>query len=467
MADEKTMIQIDQEHPDYRRLAPTWAIYRDLYAGGQQFKTRAVNYLTRRQKEPLDVFAERVSRAFYQNYIGSIVDWYSSTLFHREPSLQYDGGSESGRKFLSEVQDNCDRRGTTLATFFQEAFRNALVVGRTHILIDFPRATSVPSNRAEEEASGLSRAFLIAYQAEELINWSKDDTGCYEWVVIRTKVDKQPDVNFPGRVMETIWRYYDRTSYKLFRRVEGGEQNGAIEFLGDGSHALSNQNRVPILDLEANDSYWLMNKAAQLQLEHFNKSNALGWAITMGLFAMPVIYSDRAWNQIVGESYFIQLAPGDRFGWAEPDGKVHQIAAAHLETLKEEIYRVCYLSQVSGEDAGGRVQSALSKQLDFQVTQEVLRAYGVWVKSAMRKVLEAIVAARQDDVQITITGMDELDISDFASELQQATNLLALGIQSATFKQQVFERLALKYLSDVRQETKDQIVAEISAQIKS
>jgi hypothetical protein len=221
------------------------------------------------------------------------------------------------------------------------------------------------------------------------------------------------------------------------------------------------------LDLEANDSYWLMNKAAQLQLEHFNKSNALGWAITMGLFAMPVIYSDRAWNQIVGESYFIQLAPGDRFGWAEPDGKVHQIAAAHLETLKEEIYRVCYLSQVSGEDAGGRVQSALSKQLDFQVTQEVLRAYGVWVKSAMRKILHAIVAARQDDVQVTITGMDELDISDFASELQQATNLLALGIQSATFTQQVFERLALKYLSDVRQETKDRIAAEISAQIKS
>ena len=173
--------------------------------------------------------------------------------------------------------------------------------------------------------------------------------------------------NLPGRVTETIWRYYDRTSYKLFRRVEGGEQNGAIEFLGEGPHALSNQHRVPVLDLEASDTCWLMNKAAQLQLEHFNKSNALGWAITMGLFAMPVIYSERDWNQIVGESYFIQLAPGDSFGWAEPDGKVHQIAAAHLETLKEEIYRVCYLSQASGEDEGGHAQSALSKQLDFQV----------------------------------------------------------------------------------------------------
>jgi hypothetical protein len=93
----------------------------------------------------------------------------------------------------------------------------------------------------------------------------------------------------------------------LYRRIEGGQQNGSIELVGEGLHALSNQNRVPIFDLEANDSSWLMNKAAQLQLEHFNKSNALGWAITMGLFAMPVIYSDREWNQIVGESYFIQL----------------------------------------------------------------------------------------------------------------------------------------------------------------
>ena len=36
-----------------------------------------------------------------------------------------------------------------------------------------------------------------------------------------------------------------------------------------------------------------MNKAALLQLEHFNKSNALSWALTMGLFAMPVVYSDQ------------------------------------------------------------------------------------------------------------------------------------------------------------------------------
>jgi hypothetical protein len=185
----------------------------------------------------------------------------------------------------------------------------------------------------------------------------------------------------------------------------------------------------------------------------------------MGLFAMPVVYSDREWNQIVGESYFIQLGPTDRFGWTEPDGKVYQTAANNLESLKEEIYRVCYLSQASGEMSGGRAQSALSKQLDFAITQEVLRAYGTALKETIVKVMTAISDARQDGVIISVSGLDELDISDFATELQQAMALLQMGIESPTLKAQVFERLAFKYLSDARQETKDQVVQEIRAQL--
>jgi hypothetical protein len=51
--------------------------------------------------------------------------------------------------------------------------------------------------------------------------------------------------------------------------------------------------------------------------------------------------------------------------------------------------------------------------------------------------------------------------------LQQAAALLALGISSPTLKRQVFQRLALKYLSDARQDTKDQIAREIDAQVTS
>lgn len=459
------MIEIDREHPEYRRNKHTWQMYRDLYAGGQQFQHRAAEYLLRRQKEPLDVYSERLQRTFYQNYIGSIVDWYSATLFRRAPSLQLEDGLESGRQFLAEFADDCDRRGASLSSFFRGCLTDCLVAGASHILIDFPRSSAIPATRAEEDATGLSRAYVVRYQAEDLVNWSIDERGDYEWVVLKQSVLRQPTIEASENIEETYWFYYDRTEYRTYLQTEIAERITPIQLIARGPHGMTHQNRVPLITLRVADGLWLLNKAAHLQLEHFNKSNALGWAITMGLFAMPVIYSDREWNQIVGESYYVQLGPQDKFGWAEPDGKVYTIAAANLETLKEEIYRVCYLSQASGESIGGHAQSAASKQLDFRITEEVLRAYAATVKDCIRRVLTAVSDARQDGVAVSVSGLDEVDIADFGTELKDASSLLSLGIESPTLKRQIFERLAFKYLSEARQEVKAQIAREIDAQL--
>ncbi|MGH9584523.1 MAG: hypothetical protein ACRD4O_16490, partial [Bryobacteraceae bacterium] len=428
----------------------------------------AAHYLLRRQKEPLDVYSERLFRVFYENYIGSIIDWYPATLFRRGASLQFESGDIHARDFLSQLADDCDLRGTSLSEFLRQNLTDALICGKTHILLDFPRAKTPPANRAEEEAAGLSRAYLVEYRAEDLINWSLDDRGEYEWVVLRKSIRRQPTVDSPDEIEETYWYYFDKSTYRTYKRVERSKEHAAfISLVAEGKHALVQQQRVPLFTLDIGDGFWLMNKAAHLQLEHFNKSNALSWAITMGLFAMPVIYSEREWSQIVGESYYIQLGPQDRFGWTEPDGKVYQIAATHLKTLKEEIYRVCYLSQASGEAEGGHAQSALSKQLDFTITQEVLRAYGAIVKSCAKKVLCAILEARGDTAAFSICGLDELDIADFGTELEQASALLRIGMNSTTLKRLMFQRLAFKYLSDLPQETKDVIAREIDAQIIS
>ena len=156
------------------------------------------------------------------------------------------------------------------------------------------------------------------------------------------------------------------------RTSRRGGQAGAVEVVAEGRHGLTKQARVPLVELRVSEGLWLLNKAASLQLEHFNKSNALGWALTMGLFAMPVIYSERDWNQVMGESYYIQLGPQDRFGWTEPQGNVYQIAADNLTRLQEEIYRVCYVSHAGGALSGNATQSGVSKQRDYAITQEVL-----------------------------------------------------------------------------------------------
>lgn len=458
------MSEINREHPEFKRKQHLWRMYRDLYAGGQDFKFRAADYLLRRQKEPLDVYGERLQRVFYENYIGSIVDWYASTLFRRQPSLQLEGGLATGREFLAQFIDDVDLRGTSLSAFIRNCFVDALIAGRSHVLIDFPTSSEKPKTRAEEDLTGVSRAFLVRYEAEDLINWSRNERGEYDWVVVRHRIERQPKLEDEGIVEEIYWRYYDRTSFRTYRQVNAGQKEAPIELIAQGSHGFCKQRRVPLIDLQLSEGLWLMNKAAHLQLEHFNKSNALSWAITMGLFAMPVIYSDREWNQIVGESYFIQLGPTDRFGWTEPDGKVYQIAAQYLETLKEEIYRVCYLSQASGEMIAGHAQSAASKQLDFTITYEILRGYGSMLKDFIKKIVIAITEAREDRVVIAVAGLDEVDISDFETELQQAASLLQLGINSPTLRTQIYQRLAMKYLNDARQEVKNRIAQEINEQ---
>jgi hypothetical protein len=455
------MVNIDREHPEYAAKKAMWRKYRDLYAGGEPMRENAFEYLIRRHKEPNDIYAERLSRVFYENYIGSIIDWYAATLMRREAGLVLDGSDEAAKDFYNLFAEDCDLKGTTLADFFRQAIVQTLVHGRSYIVVDFPRSRIPVSNRAEEDAVGRSRAYLVDYSPEELINWSHDDRGGLDWAVIRTSSLRKSKVTEVDWARETRWIYYDRQNYQVYQQLKDKE----VRLVDEGPHGLAGQNRVPVFPLRVTEGLWLMNKAALLQLEHFNKSNALSWALTMGLFASPVIYSEREWNQIVGDSYFIQLAPGDRFGWTEPEGKVYQIAADNLIQLKDEIYRVCYLiAHAAGPDSSSQRQSGASKQRDFSITQEVLRAYGDAVKETMRQILRAIAAARQDNISIDVSGLDEFDIADFSNELDDARKLLTLGIESETLKKQVFKKLAFKFLSDVRQEIKTQIAQEIEAQ---
>jgi hypothetical protein len=454
------------EHPEYKVKREMWRKYRDLYAGGEQLKANAADYLTARQKEPPEVYSERLSKVFYENYIGSIIDWYAATLFRREPVINTEGDDAAGREFFNMFAEDCDLKGTNISDFYRRQLIDTLIAGVSFALLDFPRTADRPKNRAEEDASGAARAYLVEYPAESLINWSLDSRGNYEWIVLRSTNARKDDANDAEYRTETIWRYYDKTSYRILRCTDA--KKGDIQEIGRGFHALANQQRVPLFETRVTEGLWLMNKAALLQLEHFNKSNALSWALSMGLFAAPVVYSDKELNQVVGESYYIQLGPNDRFGWTEPEGHVHQIASENLMRLREEIYRVCYLmAQSHGSESSAAAQSGLSKLRDFAITQEVLRAYGDAVKDTLKRVLRAVSAARQDAVQVHVSGLDDFDIRDFSSDLEDAERLLGLNIQSPTLQKQVFKRLAYKYLCDIRQEVKDQIAKEIDASFEA
>ena len=97
------------------------------------------------------------------------------------------------------------------------------------------------------------------------------------------------------------------------------------------------------------------------------------------------------------------------------------------------------------------------------MTQEVLRAYGDLVKDFLGRVLQLTAQARKDPVEIEITGMDQFEEPDFGEELKNARGLQEIGIGSSRFEKEVRKRVALKYLENTSQETKNEILREIEA----
>ena len=332
------------------------------------------------------------------------------------------------------------------------------------MVVDFPEGAAGRRRRGRKRtrAGGRGRTWWTT-RPDEVINWSYDETGGLEWVVLRTSCLQQAKVTDAKWEQETRWIYYDRENFQIYRKA--GDGTGRSSWSTKGGTGWPRRAGCRCSRCRCREGLWLMNKAAlaaagALQQVECAVVGADDGAVRDVRWCTRTRSGTRWWARV----YYIQLGKDDRFGWTEPEGKVYQIAADNLVRLKEEIYRVCYLMNQAGTSSGGDLRmSGLSKQRDFSVTQEVLRAYGDAVKDTMKQVLRAIAEARQDEVSIDVSGLDEFDIGDFSSELDDAKKLLELGIASETLKKQVFKKLAFKYLCDARQEVKNRIAEEIDA----
>jgi hypothetical protein len=450
-----------EEHAEYRAWLPSLETYRDLYTGGAQLKSKASSYLYRRHRESADVYQERVSRAYYENYIGSIIDWFASTLFRREPILTVEDTVVKKSAYYFDFFNNCDRNHTSITDFLRRRFIESLVYGKSFCALEFPKAAQPFRSRLEEEKAGADRAYLTEVHPADVINWGRSESGRLNFITIRLESGRQDHGSEEG-ASRRRFLVYTETEFFIVER----DKEGNLFVTESGAHATSRLGIVPVFQLTISDGLWLMNKAAHLQLEHFNKSNGLAWSLGMALYATPVIYSRRDFNQVLGESYYIHLDPEDKFGFTEPEGNVYKIALEKLSRLQEEIYRTCYLMGQSRSWLSGAAQtSGQSKRQDYQITQEVLRAYGDGVKDFLKRILETLTNVLGDQSRITVSGLDEFEVGEFQDELKEAESLFSLGLGSKTFRKQVFKKLALKYLADVNETTKERIAREIDDSI--
>lgn len=447
---------LNQTHPDYRK--DELGQLEGLYCGGHEWRERIDVWIPRNTSEPADLCAERKKRAVYHNHAGPIVDLIAAWLFSEPPTTE--GLDEEWLK-------NVDRRRTDWTPFWKELFTDALVYQRAYCWVNLPARPDglQVQNRAEEEALGLLRPYLVPLEAEEVIDWGEDDAGALAWVMIRQNFQARASVA-QGRQCGIRWVYVDSTRIQVWEWLESKDKKtpddkDIIPLKSDIEHGIG---MLPIVCLELPEGLHAMGKLHDPAVALLRASNDLDWALHRANHALMTVTTKDGIGPIkMGAGYFVALNRDkdgkDEVGYAEPSGATFTASSDRIKDLREELYRVVQAMALA-VSPNAQAQSGESKARDWQAMEVILSAYAGLVLEAMLGAGQ-IVAKILKTSDPTVSGLDGWQQEDLETLLTQITTVIGLEIPSPTLKRELQKRVARRLLADAPSDLLRKIAKEI------
>lgn len=237
------------EHPDYRANLAKWTKYADLYEGDDVYK-----YIYQHPRETDEVFQQRVARASYYNYCAGVVDLFVAYMFASDISRDLSTESKTSKLLEEEFKDiyrNADMQGTSYEAFMHQVATGAQVYGHIGVLVDAQRVGETVISERDRKQEG-ARPFLNLVSPTQILDWSKDRFGNFNWVKIELPVeDKRASFQQGVAVNERHFLIWDREGWELWAVVQEsndteGRVNKAI-LLDSGVNPENIQGEVPLV----------------------------------------------------------------------------------------------------------------------------------------------------------------------------------------------------------------------------
>lgn len=461
--------QLDAKHLYWTEHADFWRRIDLLYRGGYAITRQAELFLRPRPQEPPDMYTARKERFSYQNILGTALGWYVSRLFATEPQWFFRrNGATAQIDYLDRFLTDADRCGTRLLDLARQWFEQAVLCGSVYVLMDLPGADGLAANFREQREGGQLDAYLVTFDASQVINWERDRYGNLEWIVIAT----EGTTSAFGEPLRRVdrWYYFDRENFRVYessRSAEAKRDGGdrAATIVAQGRHAMADQRRVPVRRIAVPDSLWLGYRVFPQVLDHLNQDNTLAWGLFMGNVAMPVVIGDDIQQAPkVGEAHWLSLPKGSQFLWSEPAGTTFQISAERVDTLRQEIYRQMYLvAQSRNTAATAAAASGVSKEQDAQPSLDVLNGYGAIFRAALKALLEDAAMIRgEKGVTADVQGL-HFEEGDQLAGVGAAQSALDLRIPSAAWERLLYKKAVRIFASNADPDTLAAIDQEIDA----
>ena len=201
----------------YNVMAEDWKIVRDTYGGTKAMRKAGVTYLFQEKNESNDNYSKRLKQSIFFNAIKKTIDDMAGRVFDKHVEL-----SETAPSYLNEFKGNVDRLGTDLNNFTLAVFKDALKLGKSHILIDTPVL-----NGTESKADKL-RPYMKHIRCEDLIGWKSEEKDGIE-TLTQIRIKEKDAIQTDGYEDEEveqirvllpnaweIWRKNDKDDWVLY-----------------------------------------------------------------------------------------------------------------------------------------------------------------------------------------------------------------------------------------------------------
>lgn len=164
-------------HPTYDAEVEFWTKYLDLYESKDIYR-----FIQRHLRETMSSWKKRVERGYYNNYVRSVVDLFTSYIY--ASPVDYFRGENVDHIFTDKFYKNVDFRGSSMKEFMMEVCKYTQVEGHVGILVDAPDLTEMPVISERDRISGDVRPYLTLLHAHQILDWELDDFGRFEWVKV-------------------------------------------------------------------------------------------------------------------------------------------------------------------------------------------------------------------------------------------------------------------------------------------
>lgn len=393
---------------DYKRrhqLYNTWKeldnFLWDSYVGGEQYA--AEKYLDKYPREIPIVYQRRQERAYYLNYVASVVDTYISEVFRRDPVRELPTN-------LNSFVEEATLEGEDLTAVSRAVLTRAVATDRAFVIVD----------KTNGEAS---RPYVHELHPENLLDFSVADDGSFNWALVAEMIceDSNP---FEKRVHEMHYRLWFPEAWILFDKegapIDEGEAPGVVPIVSVAPGAMPLQ----MFDI-CRVNRRIYNICSQLDEIFINVTFPMFYyqpgPLPPELASVGEKLTPKSASPIeLGVARALELPDGTTIppGFLEPPGGAATMQIDERERLISSMYSMAGLKRRDPDSQ--IVESGVAKAYDFKEMNARLSSLSQGAEALEEDILFMVGAwSGNAEAEFNITYRKDFDVRDFAEMLEQ------------------------------------------------